>query len=219
MRNTAVRQCNGAVALALAVPLGAIGAALMKHGSFGLSPFYSVSLALFDATGMFTMGTWNACFQIALILLLMLILRKAKLRYLLSFAVAGASSIILDGANVVCARLPQTMPVRVICYIAGFLVMTLGIAMMAECKLPVAPMNLFVRELSEEWGKPFRGIKLIFDICCLAVSVAASLCFTGRLSHGIGVGTVLSAFLTGPFSGVYITRLRKRFSFYTPIQR
>ena len=36
----AVRKVNGGIALALGVPLGAIGAALMKHSSFGLTPFY-----------------------------------------------------------------------------------------------------------------------------------------------------------------------------------
>ena len=214
MRKTAIKKIHGAAALAVAVPIGAVGAALMKHGSFGLTPFYSVSLALFEATKRFTMGTWNAVFQIVLILLLILILRKLKLRYLLSFAVAAVSSIILDGANAVCARLPETITVRIICYFTGFLIMTLGIALMAECKLPVAPMNLFVRELSEEWEKPFRRVKLAFDVGCLVLSITVSLCFAGHLSRGIGPGTVISAFLTGPFSGFYIARLRKRFQFY-----
>ena len=213
-RTTGIRKIHGAAALAVAVPIGAVGAALMKHGSFGLTPFYSVSLALFDASKLFTMGTWNAVFQVVLILLLVLILRKLKPRYLLSFVVAGVSSMILDGANTVCARLPETIPVRIVCYITGFLVMTLGIALMAECKLPVAPMNLFVRELAEEWNKPFRRVKLVFDVGCLALSVTVSLFFAGRLSRGIGPGTVISAFLTGPFSGFYITHLRKHFQFY-----
>lgn len=209
----AVRKVHGGIALALGVPLGAIGAALMKHGSFGLTPFYSVSLALFEATGRFTMGFWNTVFQVALILGLIVILRKWKLRYPLSFAVAAVSSAVLDGANAVFAGLPHTMPARVFCYVSGFLIMCLGIALMAECKLPVAPMNLFVRELAEEWGKPFRCVKLVFDICCLLLSLAVSLCFTGRISSGIGVGTIFSAFLTGPLSGFYISRLRRYFTF------
>ena len=187
----------------------------MKHGSFGLSPFYSVSLSLFEATGRFTMGTWNAAFQFALILLLIVILRKLKLRYPLSFAVAAVSSMILDAANAAFTHLPHTIPVRLVCYVIGFLVMTMGIALMAECKLPVAPMNLFVRELSEEWGRPFRSVKLVFDICCLAFSTVVSLGFAGYLSRGIGPGTVLSAFLTGPLTGLYISLLRKRFRFYS----
>ena len=209
------KNVHGGFALAFGVPLGAIGAALMKHGSFGLSPFYSVSLSLFEATGRFTMGTWNAVFQFALILLLIVILRKLKLRYPLSFAVAAVSSMILDAANAAFTHFPHTIPVRLVCYVIGFLVMTMGIALMAECKLPVAPMNLFVRELSEEWGRPFRNVKLVFDICCLAFSTAVSLGFAGYLSRGIGPGTVLSAFLTGPLTGLYISLLRKRFRFYS----
>ena len=161
------------------------------------------------------MGTWNAVFQFALILLLIVILRKLKLRYPLSFAVAAVSSMILDAANAAFTHLPHTIPVRLVCYVIGFLVMTMGIALMAECKLPVAPMNLFVRELSEEWGRPFRNVKLVFDICCLAFSTAVSLGFAGYLSRGIGPGTVLSAFLTGPLTGLYISLLRKRFRFYS----
>ncbi len=108
-----LRSVHGAWALALGVPCGAVGAALMKHGSFGLSPFYTVSLALFQATGLWTMGTWNAIFQAALILTLILLLRRIKPRYLLSFAVAAVSSAILDGANSLCAGFLRTMPVRI----------------------------------------------------------------------------------------------------------
>ena len=208
-----IREVHGWVGLALGVPLGAIGAALMKHGSFGLTPFYSVSLALFEATGLFTMGFWNAVFQIALILSLIVILRTWKLRYPISFLVAAVSSAILDGANSVCSTFPNTMPVRILCYTAGFLIMTLGIALMAECGLPVAPMNLFVRELAEELGKPFRRVKLIFDIVCLLLSITISFCFTGQISSGIGVGTIAAAFLTGPLSGAYIALLRRHIRF------
>ena len=210
----AVRKVHGSAALALGVPCGAAGAALMKHGSFGLTPFYSVSNALFDATGHLTMGGWNTIFQMVLIFSLIVILRRFRPRYALSFAVAAVSSFILDMANIVCSRFSTELPVRIACYTAGFLLMTFGIALMAECKLPVAPMNLFVRELAEEWNKPFRKIKLFFDIGCFALSITVSLAFTGHLSRGIGPGTVLSAFLTGPLSGFYISLLRRRYEFY-----
>ena len=134
-------------------------------------------------------------------------------RYPISFLVAAVSSAILDGANAVCAAFPTAMPVRILCYTVGFLIMTLGIALMAECGLPVAPMNLFVRELAEEREKPFRRVKLIFDIVCLILSITISLCFTGGISKGIGMGTIAAAFLTGPLSGVYIAFLRRHIRF------
>ena len=210
----AVKRVHGAAALAAGVPCGAIGAALMKHGAFGLTPFYSVSNALFDATGRLTMGGWNTIFQVVLILSLIGILRRIRPRYVLSFAVAAVSSMILDGANLVCSGFSTALPIRMVCYVVGFLVMTFGIALMAECKMPVAPMNLFVRELTEEYEKPFKKIKLYFDIGCFLLSIAVSLGFTGHLSRGIGPGTIFSAFLTGPLSGFYIARLRRRFEFH-----
>lgn len=207
-----VKRINGGVALAVGAPCGAIGAALMKHGAFGLTPFYSVSLALYEATGIFSMGTWNTAFQIALVLTLVLIFRQMKPRYLLSFAVAAISSAILDAANAICARWSDAMSVRILCYAGGFAVMAFGIALMAECKLPVTPMNLFVRELAEAWNKPFRGVKLGFDVGCLVLSIAIALFFTGRL-RGVGVGTIVSAALTGPVSGFYIAWIRKKVCF------
>lgn len=206
----AVKRIHGAAVLAAAVPIGAAGTALMKHGSFGLTPFYSVSLALYHATGLFTMGTWNTVYQVVLILTLMAILRRFKMRYVLSFAVAAITSVILDLFNSLCLALPATLPVRIVCYAAGFLLLTLGVALMAECKLPVSPMNLFVRELSEEWNRPFRNVKLGFDLGCLIISVTISLCFTGHL-NGVGPGTIVSALLTGPMSGIYIAWLRRHF--------
>ena len=208
-----MRRIHGAAALAVGLPCGAAGAALMKHGGFGLTPFYTVSLALYHVTGLWTMGTWNVIFQTLLILSLIVILRRMKPRYLLSFAVAAVSSAILDGANAVCATFSQALPIRILCYATGFLVMTFGIALMAECKMPVAPMNLFVRELAESMGKPFRRVKLVFDVACFTVSVTILFAFAGHLD-GIGPGTIISALLTGPMSGVYIATLRKKYIFY-----
>lgn len=207
-RGVEMKKVHGAVALAVGIPCGAIGAALMNQGAFGLTPFYSVSLAVWKATGILSMGAWNTAFQVALIASLIVIVRKIKPRYALSFVAAAISSAILDAANGVCAGFSQAIPVRLICYTAGFFIMTFGIALMAECKLPVAPMNLFVRELSEEWRIPFRRIKLFFDVGCFLLSVVIALCFSHNLEP-IGLGTLVSAALTGPLSGLYIREIRK----------
>lgn len=207
MKRNPVRV-HGAVGLALGVPLGAVGASLMKHGSFGMTPFYAVSLALHETTGILTMGIWNTIFQVALILVLILVRRRFALRYVLSFAVAACSSAILDCANAAAAQLPGGLACRILCFGAGFLIMGVGISLLAKCRLPVAPMNLFPRELAEITNRPFRQLKLWFDLGCL--------CFTLMISHppaGIGVGTLV-AVLTGPFTGVIIHFLDRHVAFY-----
>lgn len=208
-----VHKLYGGWALAPGIVCGAVGGALMKHGSFGLTPFYAVSLSLYEATGFFSMGTWNTIFQTALIALLLVLLRRPGPRYALSFLAAAVSSMILDGMNWLCAFLPGTLFCRVLTFTAGFLVMGLAIALLAECKLPVAPMNLFVREIADRWEQPFKTVKTAFDLACFLFSLAVSLVFVHRLS-AIGVGTVIGALFTGPLSGVYIRWLRRYVAFY-----
>lgn len=206
-----VRKVHGAVGLVIGVPLGAIGASLMKHGSFGMTPFYSVSLALYEATGKFTMGTWNTIFQVALVLILALIQRRFYPRYVLSFGVAACASAILDGCNILAAKLPVDMFSRILCFGLGFFIMAVGIALLARCKLPVAPMNLFPRELAEIYHREFRQFKLWFDLGCLAFTLLVSL-YVHRLV-GVGVGTLV-AVLTGPLTGILIRQMEKVFVFY-----
>ena len=206
------RPVHGAVGLILGVPLGAIGASLMKHGSFGMTPFYSVSLALYEATGVMSMGFWNTLFQIGLILALAVIRRRFYPRYLLSFAVAACASAVLDGCNLLVSGLPANPVCRILCFAAGFLIMALGISLLARCNLPVAPMNLFPRELAQISGREFRQVKLWFDLGCLAFTLAVSGLFVHRLS-GVGIGTLV-AVLTGPLTGVIIRWLDRNITFY-----
>ena len=210
--NKQPKTLHGAIGLVVGVPIGAVGAALMKHGRFGMTPFYSVSLALYEATGVLTMGWWNTIFQLCLILTLVIIRRQFFPRYLLSFAVAFCASTILDLVNNATAYLPETMGCRIICFASGFLIMAVGIALLARCRLPVAPMNLFPRELAEIMGREFRQLKLWFDLGCLMLTLVVSLLFAHRLV-GVGVGTVV-AVLTGPLTGVIIRFLDRHIVFH-----
>lgn len=206
-------RVHGGVGLVLGVGLGAVGASLMKHGGLGMTPFYSVSLALYDSTGVLSMGFWNTLFQIGLILTLTLIQRKMHLRYVLSFAVAACASAILDWCNLITAALPADLLSRLLSFSAGFLIMAFGIAILARCRMPVAPMNLFPRELAEITHREFRQLKLWFDLGCLALTLVISLLFAHRLV-GVGAGT-LAAVLTGPLTGVFIRFLDRYIEFYT----
>ena len=207
-----IRRVHGAAALLLGVPMGAIGASLMKHGSFGLTPFYSVSLVLNKVTGLFTMGTWNTIFQVVLVLTLAIIRRKVTPRYFLAFLVSVWSSVILDIANSVTGGFPEDMATRIICFIAGFLILGMGISLLARCRMPVAPMNLFPRELAEVYHRSFKEFKLWFDIGCLIFTVVISFAVKHRLI-GCGIGT-FAAVLIGPLTGVIIGWLDRHFEFY-----
>lgn len=208
-------RLHGAVGLALGVLCSALGTALMRHSSFGLSSFYAVSLALYHASGLLSMGVWNTVYQIALILFLMLFLRRARWGYLASFGVVVVSSALIDWFSAAVARWPDLLPVRLGCYLAGLLILSAGISLLANCKLPVMPINLFVREIAEAKGWPFGRFKLCFDLACLTFSVTVGLIFVGS-TPGVGWGTLVSVLCVGPLADVFLKLQNRLLVFYVP---
>lgn len=204
---------HGFWGLCLGVTGSALGTVLMRHSDFGLSSFYSVSLALYKTSGIWTMGTWNTVFQAGLILLLILLLRRFRMSYLLSFAVVECSSVLIDLLHILSGSWPVTIPFRLLCFAAGLVILCFGISLLASCKLPVMPMNLFVREIAEDRNWPFSRFKFCFDIGCLVFSAAVSWFGAGQL-YGVGWGTLFSTFCTGPLVGAFLKLERKRFAFY-----
>ena len=202
-------RIHGFVGLVLGVACSALGTALMRHGDYGLSSFYAVSLALYRASGILTMGAWNTIYQVVLILLLMVCLRRVRWGYFASFAVVVVSSALIDRFSAVTGRLPYLPWVRAACYLIGLLILSAGISLLATCKLPVMPINLFVRELAEAKHWPFGRFKLCFDFACLTFSAAVGLLFTGS-TPGVGWGTLISVLTVGPLTNVLIS-VQERF--------
>lgn len=64
----------------------------------------------------------------------------------------------------------------------------------------VIPTDLFPRELADITGIRYSGIKVSFDVICLAVTALMTGLILGHLD-GLGVGTVLAAFTMGKVIG------------------
>ena len=76
-------------------------------------------------------------------------------------------------------------------WLSGF-----GIALANRCMLPIIPMDTFPRDMSEILNKPYKYVKTTFDLCCLTTTLVLSIGILHGL-HGVGIGTVLCAFITG----------------------
>lgn len=211
-------KIHGGWGLLVGIVLGAAGASLMKQARFGMTSFYSVSLCLFEVSGRLTMGIWNTLFQLFLILILIFLQRRFRLRYLFSFVAAWAQSMMIDWFNQLFALLPTTFAMRLFSFSVGFCIMSAGIAVLAVCRLPVAPMNLFVREIAEKRNTRFDQVKSIFDLSCLGLSALIGRCIAGRWI-GIGWGTLATALLTGSLTGLCLRWLNVHIHFYLPDRR
>lgn len=203
------------IAYFLALAMLAIGTALTAYGDFGVSmvvaPAYVLHLKLSPALPWFSFGMAGYTLQAVVLAALMLLMRKVRLRYFLSFVTAVGYGFALDGAMRIVGLLPENLILQVVLYVAGALLCCGGLSFLFCTYLPPEAYELFVKELSQKLNKPVHKVKIAYDCCSLAVAVLLSLLLFGAL-RGIGIGTAVCAFLYGPlirlFQKLYGRRLQ-----------
>ena len=97
-------------------------------------------------------------------------------------------------------------------FVISYLLICFGIALSNRCKLPIVPTDLFPRELADITGAAYSRIKIIFDLSCLAVTMALTLIFLGHLD-GLGIGTILAACTMGKVIGLIGKQMDKHVAF------
>lgn len=203
-------------AYVLALILLAIGTALTAYGGFGISmvvaPAYILHLKISEVLPFFTFGVAGYTLQAVVLLLLTLLLKKAKLIYLLSFVTAVLYSFLLDSAMLLTALLPQTILLQIVLYTVGAVLCCAAIALLFTSYMPPEAYELCVKEVSAKLKKPLHTVKTIYDCSSLAVSFALSLLFFGTI-RGIGIGTVVCAFLYGSVISLFQKLYDKHFHF------
>ena len=189
------------IAFVVSLLLLALGTALMVRGDFGVSmvtaPAYVLHLKISQVFPFYTFGVAEYSTQMLALLLMVLLVRRLKFGYLLTFATAIVYGGLMDTAITVINLIPADgVLMRVALYIPGLLICSAAIALILRSYFPPAAYELFVKETSAKWKKPLKTVKTVYDCVSLVIAVALSLIFFGKL-EGVGVGTVVSAFVNG----------------------
>lgn len=186
----------GELALAIVLVINSLGVCLMAKSGFGISTISSVPYVFSAAFPIFSFGTWNYIFQTALVLVLMILRRAFCPGYLFSFVVGIGFGKMIDVHDAWLALMPDGLLWSILYFVVGFIIVAFGICLANNCMLPIIPTDVFPRDLSEITGLTYKRIKTTFDLSCLTTTVVLSLVILHTL-YGIGVGTVICAFLTG----------------------
>lgn len=203
----------GELALLLGLVFNSFASTLMVKSHFGVSSITSVPYALSLAFDKLTYGTWNYIFQCTLILILVIATRKFKIGYIVSFLLAIVFGYLIDFFNVnIIAILPNGIIFNTIYFLSSFGIISLGMSLLLNCNTPVLPVDTFTRDFPAHFNIPYKRSKTIFDLSCLAVTIVISLIFLRRLV-GIGVGTVVCAFITGKVVSSINSFITERFYF------
>ena len=203
------RISNEAVYL-LAVFVLSLATAMLAAADFGMSmvvaPAYIVSLKV----KFLTFGQAEYIVQGILFLIFCILMGRVKFLYFFAFVSGLIYGAVLDFWRTVIPHFnpgiypPGTLPVpvRIVYFIAGFLLNSLGVALYFKTYFYPQVYEFFVKGISMRFGISLPKFKIRFDMTCLAAAALLSfVMFRGIV--GIGIGTVVLAFLNGPLIGFY----------------
>ena len=188
-----------------------LGAALLTKAGFGVSMVVAPAYLISEKIDFMTFGMAAYTFQALLLAVFCLVMRKFRVKYLISFLTAFIYGNVLDlwlwGLSFVGA---ETVVLRVVFMILGILFTALGVALFFKSYIPPEVYDLFVQGISAKYGFRMGRVKWIYDLISLAVSIGLSFLFFGFLHRGIGVATIISAAVNGPLIATF-TKIIDRF--------
>lgn len=188
------------VAYVIGVVLLSMGNSLSAYADFGVSmvvaPAYILHLALVDTLPWFSFGVAEYTVQALIIFALIILTRRAKMRYFISFCTTLLYGVALDIGMRLIAWLPVLLWVRVVAYLLALLLCSAGVAILFTPYFPPGLYEVLVQEIVDRWRLKLGVVKTVYDLCSLLVAVAMSLLIFGTF-RGIGVGTVVSACVNG----------------------
>ena len=197
----------------------AFGTALMERADFGMSmvvaPAYLIYIKISDYLNCFTFGMAEYCFQALLIIVLSIILRGFKRKYLFSFITAFIYGNVLDVIMRAVAMVSANgMLPRTGFYVTGLVLCAVGVSLLFHTYISPEAYELFVKEISSRFGFDINKTKTIYDCCSCFIAVIMSFLFMGFLHfEGVKAGTILCAVINGWVIGQFSRLFEKYFDF------
>jgi uncharacterized membrane protein YczE len=196
----------------------AIGTALMERGDFGMymvvAPAYILHRRLVEFLPFFSFGMAEYTLQLVLLIAIAAVMRRVKIGYLLSFVTAVIYGFMLDFCLWAASFLPSDIPARIVFFVLGMVICSVGVALLFRTYFPPEAYELFVKEIAAKSGAPISRVKTVYDCISCGVGVALSFAFFGfGVFVGVKWGTVVCALSNGWMIGRIAAWMEKRFDF------
>ena len=195
------------------------GTALVEWGGYGISmvvaPAYVLHMALSTKWAWFSFGVAEYFLQAVVLGIMVLVLRKFKVSYLLSFVATIIYGILLDCGMALFGNILPAVPVEwqsVLAYVGGDMAVCAGVALIFRTYLPPEIYEMFIKEVAPKAGLQLYIFKIIYDCVSLAVAVLMSFALFGEL-RGIDIGTICCAFINGMLIKLFSNFYDRTFAF------
>ena len=193
----------------------AIGVTICSKADLGVSmiaaPAFVIQEALSPVWSTLSVGMTEYLIQGVMLLLLCLVIRRFRWRYLLAFAVAVIYGYTLNFFLWLLGGISfDAIWLRWIMLIVGDVLTGFGVACFFRTYMPLQVYELFVSELSDRFKLRIGRVKTVFDYTLLALSLIMALTLFGDVTdfdwstigyasfHSIGLGTLVTTLINSP---------------------
>ncbi len=177
--------------------INSLGVALVTRAALGTSPISSIPYVL-SLEFSFTMGQFTIAFNLLLILLQLLILKKNfKPEHILQIPVSIAFGYFIDLSMSLFSFVdPSVYVMKIVYLLLGCLLLGFGVYMEVLANVVMLPGESFVRAVVFTWNTEFGISKVVFDVSLSLLAVLLSVVLSGSL-EGVREGTIVAALLVG----------------------
>ncbi len=192
---------------------------MITKADFGVSmvvaPAYLLHLKVSQFLPFFTFGMSGYVFQAFLLIFVIIVVRRFRPAFLLSFLTAVIYGFILDGGMALMSLIGEVgLPIRIVLYILGLVFSSIGVSFMFHTYISPEVYELLVKEFTEKFGFKMHNVKTFYDCSSCVLAVILSFCFFGFGNfEGVSWGTVVCALVNGVLVGMVSRFLDKRYEF------
>jgi len=176
---------------------------VITNADLGATAVTSLPFVISELWGI-SFGLMTSVFNVLWVLLQMAIQGKQfpKIQWL-QFVVSFVLGIAVDLSNELLGFIqPQNYFSQLFMLIVGCLVMGLGIFLQLEAKSVYNPAEGIVAAITDHTKYAFGTVKTFFDSTLVVLSILLGLVVAGQMT-GIREGTIISALIIGPFTGMF----------------
>ena len=189
----------------------ALGVAITKCGSLGVSCISSVPNVLSLRFTALTIGGWTFLWNTLLVLCQIALLGKRFQKIqLLQIPLSFLFGWFTDVAMLLAVKIPvNSYAMQLVMVVAGVAVLAFGITLGVIANVVLNAGEGIVKALADVSGKEFGFVKMRFDAVCVILSLVISLVTFGGKIVGVREGTLIAAFLNGTMVKWYSRRLKE----------
>ena len=179
-----------------------LGVAAISSVAYSYSIFFNISF-----------GLSNVILYVVFILIQILLMKSLSYKILMQIPMAVLAGIFIDIYDNLIALLNYNCLINFILLLTSNILTGIGVYFMTKADLVLDPGNGIVNTLCIFFKKPFSYLRIRFDISLVIFTAISGLILVQEII-GIGLGTVISAYLIGKSVGVTKTLLENKINHY-----